>query len=156
MLIRFSNLLSEGDRDVQGHRIEILFSFGFSLLALQNQHIMNALLNFVGQAALVILAFFLLALALAVYDKDIPVWVKGTIYMLIMIFILYAAFSSFSTPSVAVNSIILETIFAYLIESGLLVVIIIFLILFLIIYWMTKPSKTGQQQQAQQQQQQSS
>jgi cbb3-type cytochrome oxidase subunit 3 len=142
MLLELSNLLKTSPDDAVGRKLSALFAFGFSLLSLYNQNLIKWLISFIPNATIVIIAFFLLAITLAITNKKVPGVLRAFFAFLIVGIILWLSINSLNITGPSSESPLTYYLLAeinYLMQSGvlssLLIVLTIFIFLILVIIW---------------------
>jgi len=142
MLLELSNLLKTSPDDVVGRKLSALFAFGFALLSLYNQNLIKWLVSFIPNVTIVIIAFFLLAITLALTNKKVPGVLRAFFAFLIVGIILWLSINSLNITGSSTKSPLTYYLLAEinsLMQSGtlssLLTVLIIFIFLILVIMW---------------------
>lgn len=144
MLADYTNILKIDKDDEQGRKITIVFSIAFSLMAIENQTVMEYLLNFLPNASFVILSILLFIMVISLYkqDKNIPGWIKGmamlTVVLVMLILALAGMGIGLSGSGISVGNLIEQ-----IINSVVFWIIILFIIFIIVIIWMVTPSKSA-------------
>ncbi len=109
MLLEVSGVFKKGANDTIGTKINAAFAFGYALMAMANEQIINWFTTFIPNASFLLLVFMLFAIALALLVpgkdgksifKEHPT-IAGIIGIIVLAVLVYFSILPFRTPSVS-------------------------------------------------------